>query len=378
MLPMRRVSAISLWLFTLLPLASNAGQVASEENYGSFGAQVSDGSELKHYNALFDQLGHLVNFQKLGSVQPGSPVDNYAALSKLSDIYVQIVKENGNPYIPDYKSNTLALKNIQNFRTYANESMLESAFKPNNETCGAAIVFLYPTLVASTLQDIKPEYIEPQSTPTRITALRQAAQQDLRNDRNVLEGMCNTNQLQPALEGIDNFLSMLRSDSSSFLMTIAADKTSSKRQPTSIPIPKEPYPEHMPVAPHRPYVADKAEKYANCSALISAFQQFLKDNGLPSNEEQNHDMMRDYALASIVYSDADKYYQRYQPMLNNLNTQMRSHPDQVKYWANSTNNTCVVAYNSDLSAMQPYMQDARNEYADLMKALLQSMLNNPR
>lgn len=174
----------ALWA-TLLIISCQTTLAAADEEYGSFGAQVSDGSELKHYNALLDQLGHLANFQNLAAVRAGSPVDNHAFLSQLSDIYVQIVKENGASYIPEYKTDTLALKNIDSFRTYALESSLKSAFEPSNETCGAAVVFLYPTLVASTLQDLKPEYIEPKSAPARIAALHQAAQQDLRNDRNV-------------------------------------------------------------------------------------------------------------------------------------------------------------------------------------------------
>ncbi|ALI04374.1 hypothetical protein C1Y08_20510 [Pseudomonas sp. FW306-02-F02-AA] len=231
----------ALWA-TLLIISCQTTLAAADEEYGSFGAQVSDGSELKHYNALLDQLGHLANFQNLAAVRAGSPVDNHAFLSQLSDIYVQIVKENGASYIPEYKTDTLALKNIDSFRTYALESSLKSAFEPSNETCGAAVVFLYPTLVASTLQDLKPEYIEPKSAPARIAALHQAAQQDLRNDRNVLELMCNATQFQPALTGVDSFLRLLRSDSGSFLMAIAAKEKFPIPQPVLAPKPKEPYP----------------------------------------------------------------------------------------------------------------------------------------
>lgn len=367
----------ALWAI-LLAISCQTSLAAADEEYGSFGAQVSDGSELKNYNALLDQLGHLASFQKLGTVQPGSSDDNYANLYMLSVVYAEVVKENGSSYIPDYKSNTLAIKNIESFRTYANESSLTSAFEPNTETCGAAVVFLTPTLVASTLQDLKPEYIEPQSPPTRIAALRQAAQQDLRNDRSLLELMCNAVEFQPALKDIENFISMLRSDSSSFLMAIAAEKKHLNSQPALVQKPKVPYPEYLPVAPKRPYVPEKAEKYASCSALISAFEQFLKDNGFPYNEEQNREMMRDFALASIVYSDADRYFKHYQTMLNSNVVQMRSHPEQVKYWVDPAYKRCAVDYNSDLSSMQTYMPDARNEFADLSKAMLKSMLKSSR
>lgn len=359
----------ALWA-SLLAILCQTTLAATDGEYGSFGAKVSDGSELKHYNALLDQLGHLANFQKLGAVQPGSPDDNYAKLSKLSEIYVEIVKENGNSYIPDYKSNTLVLKNIDSFRTYALESSLESAFAPSNETCGAAVVFLYPTLVASTLQDLKPEYIEPQSAPARIAALRQAAQQDLRNDRGILELMCNTIQLQPALKDFDNFLSMLRSDGDSFLMMIAAEKKSANPQPALTSKPKEPYPEYLPVAPQRPYVAAKAEEYANCAAVIGALTQYAQENGMPHDGQET---LLQFVRASIVYSNADKLMQHYTAMLNSNYTQMRSHPEQIKYWMPKIYERCAADYNSDLNYIQTYSQDARNEFTDKAETIIKSI-----
>jgi hypothetical protein len=238
-------------LAILLAISCQTNLAAADEKYGSFGAQVSDGSELKHYSTLLDQLGHLANFQNLGTVLPSMPNDNYEMLSKFSDIYVQIVKENGNSYIPDYKSDTLALKNINGLRVYADQIDLRPLSGPNNKSCGAAVVFLYPTLVAWTLLDLKPEYIEPQSGPVRIAELHKVAQREFRHDRIALKKMCDTPQFQPSLKDFDNFLSMLRSDSTSFLMMIAAENKGDNRQPALTPKPKEP----LPAAPQRPYVA---------------------------------------------------------------------------------------------------------------------------
>lgn len=360
-------------VFALFLVAScSIGAVSADDQHGSFGAKVTDGSELKNYNLLIDRLGHIRDFQELATIQSGSPNDNFENLSKLSKTYVNAVKEIGFPNLPAYPSNKFDYKNIDDFQSRALDAMMESEFEPNNETCGASIVFLYPALVASTLQDIKPEYIEPQSTPARIAALRRAAQYDLKNDRSVLESMCNTAQGQSAVQGIDGLLSLLRGDSTSFLMSIEGE--SGKNIPTiSTAKPKQPIAEPFLETPKRPYIAAKAEDYSNCAAVIGALRQYSADNGLAYNEASTHDLETSFMIASIIYSDADKFMQHYQAMLYSNTVQMQQHPEQMKYWVNQTYQRCATNFNGDRSYINAHQQEGRNEFVEKSQAILKSL-----
>ncbi|WP_442113601.1 hypothetical protein [Pseudomonas sp. NUPR-001] len=336
---------------------------------------MTDGSELASYNALIEQLSDIKNFQSLGSVQPGSANDNFNDLSRLSDTYINAVKEIGFPNLPAYSSNSLGYKDIKDFRTRTTAALMNHELEPNNETCGASMVFLYPTLVASTLQDIKPQYIEPQATPARVTALRQAAQQDLRNDRNLLQSMCNTVQLQPAIQGLDNLLSLVRSDSASFLMSI--ERVNGKNIPANLAAqPKQPMIEHLPVAPQRPRVGAKADQYANCAAVVGALREFSTAKGVKYDEAGSSEMETSFIIASIIYSDADKAMRLYQTLLYSNSVQMQQHPEQMKYWVNQTFQRCTADFNNDRSHLNTYAQEGRNEFAEKFQALLKSAQNS--
>jgi hypothetical protein len=127
---------------------------------GSFHGDVSDGSDLKSYNAFLEKFGYFgrwLDFTTFASPYGNVKFKSYAGIR--SDI-VAIVKENGGAEIPPYDVDSLNLEDTKGYREYAKKAMSDSSFKPSGESCGAAVTFVIPAAVGVLLFDKRPNYVE--------------------------------------------------------------------------------------------------------------------------------------------------------------------------------------------------------------------------
>ena len=143
-------------LFTLIAAPALAEEDAAE--YGSFGAEVSDGSELVAYNSFLDQLKVSKNWPVISGFREGATLDSFKGFSMMSGMYAKMIKENGGAEIPEYTTDVLGLNTLAGYRSYAKAHMGDPNFKPTPTDCGAAFVFVYPAVVSTLLFNQRPVY----------------------------------------------------------------------------------------------------------------------------------------------------------------------------------------------------------------------------
>ena len=210
----------------VLALACHAGVALADDNdtYGSFGAQVTDGSSLKQYNRFLDKLFESATWASVGSVRQGAPNDNFAMYSALSGVFAGIVKESGGADIPPYASDALNLKTIGGFRAYARQATQNPAFVADDTSCGAAVTFVYPAGIAALLIVARPVYATGY-VPTReeINSMGVGINQQVTQDAEYLKKLCANRKDQQVVQGYYNFYNMLNADLPSTLASVDKD-----------------------------------------------------------------------------------------------------------------------------------------------------------
>jgi hypothetical protein len=195
---------------------------------GSFQGQVSDGSELVKYNAFLDQLASHKIWLALGSFLESSSAVSFKSYNAAKEIYISIVKENGGADIPVYASDTLALRDIAGYRTYAQNAISTPSFKATAETCGAAVTFVYPAAVSVMLFDKRPVYATGQKrSGAELTALGNKYGAQLSKDLATLNALC-AGQDPSVFSGFGAFLQNFSADVDRVLPLVDKDYVSTQ------------------------------------------------------------------------------------------------------------------------------------------------------
>lgn len=343
------ISLAGLSGYSLIVLAANDG---------AFHSKRADINTQKSYGTLLEQLKTVEIWQALGSARDGGAAKSLQAYQKLSEIYSPLIIENGEPIVPIYTVDSLNLKDIDGFRAFASRGQ----FVPDENTCSAAMTFVFPRQIADLLSDTRPTYVYGirQANDVLEKVRSKRIEQGI-DDLSYLKSMCANQKDKNYYNGYINLYMNLQTDIKTILPFADKNYLASVAKQQSAPEPK--------TRPPRPFDLPKAMKFASCSALFTSFNQVIQSHGKPGNPTLT-DGGIDMAIASVVYSNVDYLLNNTQPWVDKYTTEINANLVNVDAMFRPMADGCVATYRANLPEIKLYDDEARAEFFTKAKTLI--------
>ncbi|MBD9599273.1 hypothetical protein IB252_05400 [Pseudomonas sp. PDM10] len=342
------ISLAGLSGYSLIVLAANDG---------AFHSKRADINTQKSYGTLLEQLKMVEIWQALGSARDGGAAKSLQAYQKLSEIYSPLIIENGEPIVPIYTVDSLNLKDIDGFRAFASRGQ----FIPDENTCSAAMTFVFPRQIADLLSDTRPTYVYGmrQSNDVLEKVRSKRIEQGV-EDLHYLKSLCVNQKDKNYYNGYINLYMNLQTDIKTILPVADQNYLASVAKQQAVPDPK--------IRPPRPFDLPKAMKFASCSALFTSFNQVIQSHGQPGNPAVT-DGGIDMAIASVVYSNVDYLLNNTQPWVDKYTTEINANLVNIEAMFRPMAEGCVATYRANLTEINMYGDEAQAEFSTKAKAL---------
>jgi len=353
--------AKSLVLSISLAGLSGYSLIALAANDGVFKSKRADINTQKSYGLLLEQLKSVEIWESLGSARDGGVAKSLLAYQKLSEIYSPLIVENGEPIVPIYTVDSLNLKDIDGFRAFASRVQYDKKFTPDENTCSAAMTFVFPRQIADLLSETRPTYVYGirQSNDVLEKVKSKRIEQGI-DDLSYLKSLCANQKDKNYYNGYINIYMNLQTDIKTILPFADQNYLASVAKQQSVPEPK--------IRPPRPFDLPKAMKFASCSALFTSFNQVIQSHGQPGIPAVT-DGGIDMAIASVVYSNVDYLLNNTQPWVDKYTTEINANLVNIEAMFRPMAEGCVATYRANLTEINMYGDEAQAEFSTKAKAL---------
>ncbi|MBA1220062.1 hypothetical protein G7017_03975 [Pseudomonas fulva] len=341
------------------------GPSAYSANDGVFRVKRADPSNQPKYANLLDSFESPQTWAALGSAREGGVAQSFQAYSKLMNIYVPLITENGETPVPVYVEDSLNLKDIEGFRKFAQSVEYDKNFVATNETCSAAKTFTFPTQMAGMLTDLRPEYVYGETrTESSIAKTREERISKEVNDLHYASNLCANYADNNYQNGYINLYMNLQRDLKNKIEAI--EKKSLAR---SINILGSAPSQTLTNSLARPFDLPTASKFLECSGFLGALSQYME--GLGSAQSKTYgDVGYKFSIAAIIFSNVNYMLDNSQIWKNEYLRRIKADPAGVQTWGEDLKKSCVAIAKQNRPTIEKYSQDAQSEFSSKLNGLL--------
>lgn len=324
-------------------------------------AKRADIAAQEKYAQLLENLKNVEIWAALGSAREGGVAKSLQAYQKLMEIYSPLIQENGEATVPIYTIDNLELKDLDGFRKFAIRAGYDKTIVADDNTCSAAVTFVFPRQVANVLSDMRPAYVYGGvQSQQQIADARSVRIDKGLDDLTYVQTLCANQKDRSFDNGYINFAENLKADLKKVLPVVDQNYQASVAKPSAPPVSS--------TTVKRPFDLPKAAKFASCSGLVVAVNQFLLANGKPENQALTDGGLA-MIYAGIVYSNVDYMLENSQAWTDKYAPEISSNPGDVQSWMQPKMQDCIATYRANLPEMKPYSDEARAEFFAKAKSL---------
>ncbi|MEB3782378.1 hypothetical protein LLW09_07395 [Pseudomonas paracarnis] len=341
------------------------GPSAFSANDGVFKVKRADPSNQPKYANLLDSFESPQTWAALGSAREGGVAQSYQAYSKLMNIYVPLIIENGETPVPVYVEDSLNLKDIEGFRKFAQSVEYDKNFVATNETCSAAKTFTFPTQIAGMLTDLRPEYVYGETrTESSIANTREERISKEVNDLHYASNLCANYADHNYQNGYINLYMNLQGDLKNKIESLAK-KSSSSSNTIAGSAPSQTQTNSL----ARPFDLPTASKFIECSGFFGALSQSIKSLG-GTQFKSYDDVAYEFNNAAIVFSNVNYMLDNSQIWKNEYLRRIKADPAGVQTWGEDLRVSCLSIARQNRPIIEKYSQDAQSEFSSKLNGLL--------
>ncbi len=324
---------------------------------GVFKAKRADITTQEQYAKLLESLKSLEIWAALGSAREGGVAKSLQAYQKFIEIYSPLIVENGEAIVPVYADDNLGLKDLDGFRKFASRVEYDKSFVPDDNTCSAAITFVFPRQIADVLSDARPTYVYGGvQSEQQIESARSVRIEKGLDDLGYVKAMCRNYKDRNYDNGYINLIMNLQADLKTILP--AVDQT----YLASVPKPPAPSVSSAQAASaSRPFDIPKAYKFSACSGLLTAMNQFFMAHGKPADEILTNAGL-EMGYAAIVYSNVDYMLETSQSWNKIYTSEINNNPANVQAWGQPKMQDCIAAHRENRADIKAFGEQARAEF----------------
>ncbi len=189
--------AASLLLISTLPGFVSAGLYSSDRN---------------NFAALKTSLTDVGKYRYAALLATKQNADNFEIIHRLARIYADVLEKDMGVPVKLYETDTLQLKNIENYRASAIEQIQRKNFTATAETCAVASTFLYPSTTGHLLRIIAPDLLVQRNDPAQLTEIANVSKHFLAQDLGILMKMCDSSSTRKQTAAFKEFLEALQTE----------------------------------------------------------------------------------------------------------------------------------------------------------------------
>lgn len=356
-----KISQKTAAAFVLAGLVGYSSLVMAIEG-GVYKAKRADIATQEKYSRLLENLKNVEIWAALGSAREGGVAKSLQAYQKLMEIYSPLIVENGEAVVPVYAVDNLELKDLDGFRKFATRAKYDKSFVADDNTCSAAMTFVFPRQIADRLSDMRPAYVYGVvQSKQQIEDARSIRIDKGLDDLTYVKTMCANQKDRSFDNGYINLGENLKADLKNVLPVVDQKYQASVAKPSA------------PAAPNamvkRPFDLPKAAKFASCSGLVVAVNQFFTAHGKPVNQALTEGGL-EMTYAGIVYSNVDYMLGNSQAWTNKYAPEISSNPGDVQSWMQPKMQDCIATYRANLPEIKIYGDEARAEFFSKAQSLI--------